>query len=612
MITSRLFRTSKEKSFRDRTNLKDFCFSHFGGVGTRLSGLFKGTESDLQAAYMKIHPDVYYSMVSFAVLFSLIVPITFSMMYLVGFRVEIPFPSSSGGLMRVPVALFTFVAPLMVLLLGFLMPKVSASNRVSALKVEIPYASMYMSVMSSGGLSPYRSLLRLRNMNLLPNMQKEVTRIFTIVTSLGVDPVTAMEQAAGVVRLREYRDLLLGYASAVRTGGDIVHYMFNQTDLMFKGVSTRIKGVGERMGVLMEAFLSVSILGTIGIFLMFVIGISLPTAGLSLPPELFFIFSYVALPLSCVVFIYAGDAMQISYPVSNYKSYIVFGAFVPVALLLSTQMVIPFFEPSFLVFPPAFELVKFLSKIFGFGTGTEASLGLSLCLMAVAIPGALADYYFVGRERNIQAGITTFLRDLVETRKSGLSPERCIESLSHRDYKAFSKHLRLMSVKIGWGFPVRQIYTDFRAKIHNWLALVNIYLLIDTLEVGGGSERSLETLAGFSENMKQLDDEKRTMLLPLIVVPYMGAAMLTATTVMFLQFFSSLSGLGLTVAQNTLYRILLTPLALHAFMIGLVSGKIISGTVSAGFKHAIILMLVSLAGIWFVANVKMGPMIGGL
>lgn len=317
------------------------------------------------------------------------------------------------------------------------------------------------------------------------------------------------------------------------------------------------------------------------------------------------------LPLSSGIFIYAGDAMQISYPVSNWKSYIVFGAFVPVAFLMATQMVLPFFEPRLLLFPPAFELVKNLSKFLGFSEGTEAALGLSLCLMTVAIPGAVADYLFVGRERNLQAGITMFLRDLVETRKSGLSPERCIEALSHREYKGFTKHLRLMSLKLGWGFPVRQIYGDFKAKIRNWLALVNIYLLIDTLEVGGGSERSLETLAGFSESMKQLDDEKRTMLMPLIIVPYMGAALLTATTVMFLQFFTSLSGLGLSVAQVTLNRILLTPLALHSFMTGLVSGKIISGTVSAGFKHALILMLVSLAGIWLVTNLKMGRLIGG-
>ena len=609
MKTSRLLRRPELKSSRKGFTLRDYCYSHFQGAGSRLAGLFRGTESDLEAAYMKIHPDVYYSMISFAVLLSFLVPLTLTILYLVGFRLSIPFPSPLG-LIPVPIAVFTLIVPLMVLLMGFIMPKFAASSRVSSLKVEIPYASMYMSVMASGGLSPYRSLLRLRNMNLLPNMQKEVTRIFTIVTSLGVDPVSAMEQAAKVVSLTEYRDLLLGYASAVRTGGDIVHFLFNQTDLMFKGVSTRIKGMGERMGVLMEAFLSVSILGTLGLFLMFVIGISLPTAGISMPPDLFFIFSYIVLPMSCVLFIYFGDAMQISYPVSNWKSYMVFGAFIPLALLLSTQLVLPFFDARFLVFPPAFEFVKYLSSALGFSSGTEASLGLSLSLMALAIPGAVADYYFIGRETNLQAGITSFLRDLVETRKSGLGPEKCITSLSHRDYKAFSKHLKLMSLRLGWGFPVRQIYDDFKAKVHNWLALVNIYLLIDTLEVGGGSERSLETLAGFSENMKQLDDEKRTMLLPLIVVPYMGSALLTATTVMFVQFFSSLSGLGLTVAQNTLYKILLTPLALHSFMIGLVSGKIISGTVSAGFKHAVILILVSLGGVWFVSNFKIGPVMG--
>jgi len=80
---------------------------------------------------------------------------------------------------------------------------------------------------------------------------------------------------------------------------------------------------------------------------------------------------------------------------------------------------------------------------------------------------------------------------------------------------------------------------------------------------------------------------------------------------MFLQFFTNMSGLGVSVASVTLYRVLLTPLALHSWVLGLVTGKIVSGRVSAGFKHAILLTLVSVLGIWGVSNLSMGSM-GGI
>jgi len=226
------------------------------------------------------------------------------------------------------------------------------------------------------------------------------------------------------------------------------------------------------------------------------------------------------------------------------------------------------------------------------------------------LPAALADIYFIGREGRIGAGIKQFLRDLVETRKSGLSPERCIHALSNKDYGAFSVHLNKISMKLNWGYPLRTIYEEFRGNVRNWLALVNIYLLVDTIEVGGGTEQSLETLAKFAESTTKLEEEKKAVLMPLTIVPYIGAALLTGTTVMFLQFFTNMSSMGVSVANVTLYKVLLTPLALHSWVLGLVTGKIVSGRVSAGFKHAIFLTLVSLLGIWAVSNMSMGASMG--
>ena len=300
--------------------------------------------------------------------------------------------------------------------------------------------------------------------------------------------------------------------------------------------------------------------------------------------------------------------VQFNYPISNWKSYYTLFVTVPIAMLLASQIVLPFFSDALLLVPVLKNMIIWMREALNFAEGTEAAIGVTIILIVIALPGWIADYYTSGRDGTLQDGITQFLRDLVEVRKSGMSPEKGIAALASRDYRGFSKYLKDISTKINWGYPLSQIYDEFAAKVKNWIALVNIYLLIDTIEVGGGTEQSIESLAEFSESTKQLESEKRAVLLPLIIVPYIGAALLTGTTVMFLGFFTG-SNLGISVPQIMLYRTLLTPLVIHSFTLGLVNGKIVAGRVSAGFKHAVILSLVALGGIWAVSNLNLG---GGL
>ncbi len=580
--------------------VRDFCYANFGWLGKGLSSLFGGIEQDLESARMRIHPEVYFSLVGVLAMGVGLLPLIafgFISLDLLKLPVDLGLPP----IMLVPAS---FVMASVVVVIGMFLPKTASSNRLANLKIEIPYASMYISVMVSGGLSPFEAFLRMRNMDLLPNMKQEVDRIETIVMSTGADPLSAMEQAAKAMMLKDYQELLLGYASSVRTGGDTLHYLFNQTQSMFRNLTIQVKAKGETAAMLMEAYTIIGILGVLGIFLVFVVGMSLPTAGVSISPEQFFLFSFVVMPMLSFLFLFAGDMVQFNYPVSNWKPYYVFFSVLPVGGLLATQIVLPFFSESFLMVPALRDLMIWIRMALGFAEGTEAAIGVTLTLIFIAIPSWIADYYTAGRDGTLQDGITQFLRDLIEVRKSGLSPERSIEALSDREYKGFSRYLKDISTKINWGYPLRQIYEEFSEKISNWLALVNIYLLLDTMEVGGGTEQSIESLAEFSESSKQLEAEKRATLMPLVIVPYIGAALLTGTTVMFLGFFTG-SNLGISVPTVMLYKTLLTPLAIHSFTLGLVTGKIVSGRVSAGFKHAVILSLVSLAGIWLVAGMDM-------
>jgi flagellar protein FlaJ len=576
--------------------LEDFCYAHFNGFGRGLLRLFKGIETDMEAANMKLHPEVYLSMIGFV---TYMVTNVSAILLLLLFLNVIPF------FLPLPFMLLILVMPpVFTLLIGGVVPKVIASNKISGLKNEIPYASMYLSVMTSGGLTPYASLLRLRETDLLPKLKNEIERIERIILSTGMDPVSAMAKAAKTLGLKEYKELLLGYASTMRTGGDVLHYLYSQTESMFKRMAIRIKAMGDHMAMLMEGYTIIAILGTLGIYMIFIVSLSFPQFQ-AMPPETFFFFSFALLPGISIAFLYFADAMQINYPISQWKAYMALAVSVPAGLFVVTQMVLPYFNLTFFTLPFIPEIPVLLRSMLTLEGGTEPALGLALSLITLSLPMTIFDYRYSETEKGVLDGVTNFLRDLVENRKTGLSPEKSIQLLAERDYGKFSRYIKLMSAEISWGIPLRQIFEDFKSRVKNWLCLVNLYLLIDTIEVGGGTEESLESLAEFAEETRELETERKASLAPLFLVPYMGAGILTVTTLMLLQLFTNMSAIGgAQIATVELTKMLVTPLILHSFILGIVTGKIVSGRVSAGFKHAIILIIVSVAGIYLATRMR--------
>ena len=95
------------------------------------------------------------------------IPIILSFSLVLGFFPDLPF-LPMGGLVIIP---FTALIPIMVIVLGIMVPKTAASNRISGLKIEIPYASTAHDAYVHGGISPFESLLRMHDMDLLPNMK---------------------------------------------------------------------------------------------------------------------------------------------------------------------------------------------------------------------------------------------------------------------------------------------------------------------------------------------------------------------------------------------------------------------------------------------------------
>jgi flagellar protein FlaJ len=230
--------------------------------------------------------------------------------------------------------------------------------------------------------------------------------------------------------------------------------------------------------------------------------------------------------------------------------------------------------------------------------GLDLSIALSIALFITVAPAAMVHIRATKTKNSMEQGVTSFLRDLTEVRKTGLSPEKCIESLSKRDYGAFTKELRKISSEISWGIPVKKVMMDFLHRTRSWMTQIVMFLLVETIDVGGGTIAMIESLARFNNMTQEVEKEKKMSVRPYVMMPYLASVLLVATTVMMLGLTTGITvpGVEPTAPADTslMTTVFMTAVIFNSYLIGIVAGKISEESIGAGFKHAAILVLVSI------------------
>jgi flagellar protein FlaJ len=144
---------------------------------------------------------------------------------------------------------------------------------------------------------------------------------------------------------------------------------------------------------------------------------------------------------------------------------------------------------------------------------------------------------------------------------------------------------------------------DFIKRTKSWMAQLIMFLLIETIDVGGGTIAMMESVTRFNNLTQEVEKEKKMAVRPYMMMPYFAALLLVATTVMMIGFTSGtlgvtgVAGISGQVAQTKdigpMITIFVTSAIFHSYLIGIVAGKISEESVSAGFKHAAILVIVA-------------------
>ncbi len=482
--------------------------------------------------------------------------------------------------------------------IGISLPKISASSRAQALENELPYLVGYITVLAGGGISPMTTMKRISKAgSIFPAAAKEASRILLDIEIFGMDAISALEKAARYAPNRMFSDFIGGYVAVLNSGGNVVSYLENKVKEIFAYRESKVKSSSEFIGTLAEAYIIATAVMGVSFTVLFATQNLMSSSATTVDPTMIIMFSGVFIPVISLVFIVVLNSIQVREPFNYELPYWVFLACSPIAAIM-------FFLPI---------------------AGLPEYLKLGIGLALVSSPAMILNMIYTKQKKAVEGKLANFLRDISEVRKTGLAPEKTIEQLAGRNYGGLSEHVRAIATQLSWGTPIRSVLVNFSKKVRSWITRAMAFLLLEVVDVGGGSAGMFISLADFTEKNDQLEKARKSEIRPYVIIPYIGAILVVVTTAM-ISFFIAVPGIspstlgvapGATLGQGAglpsqqlasqLTGILLTGSIFQSWFMGIVAGKMGEGSVADGFKHATMLVIISL-----VTVVVAGTFIGSL
>ncbi len=361
----------------------------------------------------------------------------------------------------------------------------------------------------------------------------------------------------------------------------------------------------ERIATLVEAY-SVMLIVVLCIYILLVVFAStnvmelLTSSSISISPITSYLIAFILMPVMSGIFILIAHNMQRS-------------AFPDLKDLYKKALI-------FIV--AAFAVIAVFAMVPGL-IGALGPVGLpeisTICLVAASLPTALQYWRISKINYNAEESIPSFIRDITESQKTGLSPEKSIvQATKRKDYGSFSKFLDLIRSQIEWGIPLRKSFDNMRKKIRSWFVVVNFAMMVETIEIGGNSIQSLEILSEYSEKERELQVNRRELLKPYILLAFIWSVLIAVTTtivalttgMMSSVISQDLSSVA-SIAMEDQLKTFSVGIIIQCWISGFFIGKISEGNFGAGFKHSALLAATAYVSL-IVSQVLLAGVFGGL
>jgi flagellar protein FlaJ len=244
----------------------------------------------------------------------------------------------------------------------------------------------------------------------------------------------------------------------------------------------------------------------------------------------------------------------------------------------------------------AFYLI-FLDFLFLSPTSNVFQIVLIIAFGIFISPIILLKYSEHKKVKELEEIFPIFLRDFVESVRSGMTIPQALKSLSSNDYKGLTPYVKKMAAQVDWGINVDKVLRNFAKESKSRLIGRIVSSVVETHRFGGNLADTLEALARTALEIERLRTERKLYLQSQMITGYVIFFVFLAVIIIMQRFLiPSLSQPkspfeekyeDLTARYKLLFQNLIVIQGLFA---GLIVGKMSEGAVIAGIKHSLFMV----------------------
>ncbi len=234
---------------------------------------------------------------------------------------------------------------------------------------------------------------------------------------------------------------------------------------------------------------------------------------------------------------------------------------------------------------------------------------LSLVISVLPFIIKLASAQGVQKEKDSK--FLEFIRDLIESVKTGTPINVSVVNLQNRDYGKLSSHIKKLGNQVSLGIPIDNALKVFAKETKSVIISRAVTLISEAQKAGGEIESILDSVSGSVAQTEEIKKEQKASVSGLISQGYI--IFLVFIVIMLVLQYSILPiALDFTGSETVLSNNpdsssggsesnlenfslpLLILLLTQAVFAGLIIGKISEGRIQSGIKHSFILLTITL------------------
>ncbi len=196
--------------------------------------------------------------------------------------------------------LFALSSTLVVAVILYAVPGLKSSQRKGPIDANLTYITSFMAMLSSSSVSPKLILESMAKIDTLREVRQEFSGMVRDAEVFGKDLLTSISENVKYVPSKRLQEILIGYVSTIRTGGDPTEYLKIATENSMKEKMIKLDLMLESLSAMAEVYIMVLVaMPLLFIALFSTLGMFGSAGGMN-PATLMYMITYVMIPLMSV------------------------------------------------------------------------------------------------------------------------------------------------------------------------------------------------------------------------------------------------------------------------------------------------------------------------